>query len=52
MLVSLNVFNENVMNQAVWGFRRYDDASLVYTGIDKHKGEDVGLYSTTISRAD
>lgn len=52
LLVSLNVFNESVMNQAVWGFRRYEDASLVYTGIDKHQGQNVGLFSTVISRAD
>ena len=52
LLVSLNVFNESVMNNAVWGFRRYEDASLVYTGIDKHKGQDVGLFSTVISRED
>ncbi|MCR5335332.1 MAG: hypothetical protein K6E42_02120, partial [Synergistes sp.] len=52
LLVSLNVFNEGLMNQAVWQFKRYEDASLIYTGIDKHTGENVGLYSTVISRAD
>ncbi len=52
LLVSLNVFNEGLMNQSVWQFKRYEDASLIYTGIDKHTGEDVGLYSTVISRAD
>ncbi len=52
LLVSLNVFNESVMNQAVWGFRRYEDASLVYTGVDKHSGQDVGLFSTVITRED
>lgn len=50
--MSLNVFNESLMNDAVYKFKRYEDASLVYTGIDRHEGEDVGLYSTTISRAD
>ena len=52
LLVSLNVFNEALMNDAVYKFKRYEDASLIYTGIDKHTGEDVGLYSTVISRAD
>ena len=52
LLVSLNVFNESLMNDAVYKFKRYEDASLIYTGIDKHTGEDVGLYSTVISRAD
>ena len=52
LLVSLNVFNEGLMNQAVWQFKRYEDASLIYTGIDRHSGESVGLYNTTISRSD
>ena len=52
LLVSLNVFNESLMNDAVYKFKRYEDASLIYTGIDKHVGEDVGLYSTVISRED
>ena len=52
LLVSLNVFNEALMNDAVYKFKRYEDASLIYTGIDKHIGENVGLYSTVISRAD
>lgn len=38
MLVSLNVFNSTHMNQAVFVFRRYEDASLSYTGIDSHEG--------------
>ncbi len=46
LLVSLNVFNEGLMNDAVYKFKRYEDASLTYTGIDRHEGEDVGLYST------
>lgn len=52
LLVSLNVFNEALMNDAVYKFKRYEDASLIYTGIDRHTGENVGLYSTVISRAD
>jgi hypothetical protein len=52
LLVSLNVFNEALMNDAVYKFKRYEDASLVYTGIDKHTDENVGLYSTVISRED
>lgn len=50
LLVSLNVFNEALMNDAVYKFKRYEDASLSYTGIDRHAGEKVGLFSTTISR--
>lgn len=52
LLVSLNVFNEALMNDAVYKFKRYEDASLIYTGIDKHTGENIGLYSTVVSRED
>ncbi len=38
LLVSLDVFNSALMNDAVYKFKRYEDASLVYTGINKHKG--------------
>jgi hypothetical protein len=36
----------------VYKFKRYEDSSLVYTGIDKHEGEDVGLYDTVLSAED
>jgi len=49
LLVSLGVFNSGLMNDAVYKFKRYEDASLVYIGINKHEGEDVGLYDTVIS---
>lgn len=49
LLVSLGVFNSALMNDAVYKFKRYEDASLVYIGINKHEGEDVGLYDTVIS---
>ena len=49
LLVSLNVFNSSLMNDAVYKFKRYEDASLSYAGINKHMGNDVGLFDTTIS---
>lgn len=48
LLVSLGVFNSGLMNDAVYKFKRYEDASLSYTGIDRHIGEDIGLYDTVI----
>jgi hypothetical protein len=48
LLVSLGLFNSSRMNEAVFMFRRYEDASLVYTGINKHEGEDVGGYDTVL----
>jgi hypothetical protein len=50
LLVSLGVFNSGLMNDAVYKFKRYEDASLEYTGIKKHEGEDVGLYDTVITQ--
>ena len=51
LLVSLNVFNANIMNEAVYRFKLYEDSSLEYTGINKHAAEeDVGLFSTVISK--
>ncbi len=51
-LVTLGVFNSALMNDAVYKFKRYEDASLSYTGINKHEGEDIGLYDTVITRTD
>ncbi len=50
LLVSLGVFNSALMNDAVYKFKRYEDSSLEYTGINKHEGEDIGLYDTVINR--
>lgn len=50
LLVSLGVFNSALMNDAVYKFKRYEDASLEYTGINKHATDDIGLYDTTITR--
>jgi hypothetical protein len=50
LLVSLGVFNSTHMNQAVFAFRRYEDSSLSYTGIDSHpKLRHYGLYDTVIA---
>lgn len=51
LLVSLKVFNTDQMNQAVFAFRRYEDASLRYTGIDSHEGlTRIGLYDTVVAK--
>jgi hypothetical protein len=50
LLVSLGVFNSSHMNGAVYNFKRYEDSSLVYTGIDKHEGEKVGGWDTVITQ--
>ncbi|MEB3248029.1 MAG: GIY-YIG nuclease family protein [Merismopediaceae bacterium] len=52
LLVSLNVFNSALMNDAVYKFKRYEDSSLIYLGMNKHEGEDIGLYDTVITPED
>ena len=52
LLVSLGVFNSTLMNDAVYKFKRYEDASLEYIGINKHEGDNVGLYDTILSAKD
>lgn len=50
LLVRLKVFNTERMNAAVFAFRRYEDASLRYTGIDSHQGlTRIGGYDTVIA---
>ncbi len=49
LLVSLDVFNSGLLNDAVYKFKRYEDASLSYAGVNKHIGEDIGLFDTVIS---
>jgi hypothetical protein len=51
LLVRLKVFNTERMNEAVFAFRRYEDASLRYTGIESHQGlTRYGLYDTVVAK--
>lgn len=50
LLCSLGVFNASLMNDAIFKFKRYEDSSLSYTGIDKHANKDVGGWDTVIKR--
>ncbi|MCC7195802.1 MAG: hypothetical protein IT356_09625 [Gemmatimonadaceae bacterium] len=53
LLVRLKVFNTEQMNHAVFAFRRYEDASLRYTGIESHPGlTHYGLYDTVVAMDD
>lgn len=51
MLCSLGVFNAPLMNDAIFKFKRYEDASLTYTGINRHTADEVGGWDTTIRKA-
>jgi len=51
LLVSLNVFNATHMNQAVFAFRRYEDSSLSYAGVESHPDlRSIGLYDTVVAK--
>ena len=51
LLVRLRVFNTERMNEAVFAFRRYEDASLRYTGIECHEGlTHIGGYDTVVAK--
>ena len=52
LLVRHQVFNTERMNAAVFAFRRYENASLAYTGIDSHLGlTQIGGYDTVVAVA-
>ena len=52
LLVSLNVFNGPLMNDAIFKFKRYEDGSISYTGIDPHRDDEaVGGWDMAMDRA-
>ena len=52
LLVSLDVFNSALMNDAIFKFKRYEDSSLNYVGIDRHGDNPIGGWDTVISKKD
>lgn len=50
ILCSLGVFNASLMNDAIFKFKRYEDSSLSYTGIEKQVSTEVGGWDTVIRR--
>lgn len=50
ILCSIGLFDPEKMNQGIFGFRRYENSSLSYTGIDMHEGEDIGGWDTVLKR--
>lgn len=51
ILCSIGVFNSSLMNEAIFKFKRYEDSSLAYTGIDKHKkDETIGGWDTVMKK--
>lgn len=51
ILCSIGVFNSSLMNEAIFKFKRYEDSSLSYTGINKHINDDsIGGWDTVIKK--
>ena len=50
VLCDIGLFDPEKMNQGIFGFRRYENSSLSYTGIDRHAGEDIGGWDTVLRR--
>ncbi len=49
LLLRVGVFNRAQMNDAILKFRRYEDASLAYTGVNRHAADTrVGLMDSTV----
>ena len=40
------------MNDAIYKFKRYEDASLEYIGINKRSDEEIGLFDTVLPSAE
>ena len=50
LLLSLGVFNGQLMNDAIYKFKQYEDSSLDYAGICKHDEMLIGGFDTVINR--
>ena len=49
LLLGVGVFNCAQMNDTILKFRRYEDASLAYTGVNRHASATrVGLMDSTV----
>ena len=48
LLIEINLFNSELMNDAVYKFKRYEDASLNYVGIMKQENDRIGVWDKVI----
>ena len=49
LLLRVGVFNRAQMNDAILKFRRYEDASLAYTGVNRHEDDTrIGLMDSSV----
>jgi hypothetical protein len=53
LLLEFNIFNKEVMDDAVFKFKRFEDSSLSYAGVNMHENDkEVGGFSTTLKKDD
>ena len=53
LLVSVGVFNSTQMNDSILLFRRYEDSSLEYIGVNRHSDEEyIGVFDSRIKKDD
>ena len=53
LLVSVGVFNSTQMNDSILLFRRYEDSSLEYIGVNRHSYEEyIGVFDSRIKKDD
>jgi len=51
LLLSVGVFNDSQMNDAILKFRRYEDSSLEYTGINRHENDSyIGVFDAKVMK--
>ncbi len=51
LLLSVGLFNDCQINDAILKFRRYEDSSLEYTGINRHEDEQyIGAFSSRVAK--
>lgn len=46
LFVELGLFNSELMNDAVYKFRSYEESSMGYSGINRHEGKNVARFIT------
>lgn len=49
-LCSLGVFPKEELNPAIWNFKRFEDPSLTYLGLDIDRGDVVGGFNKAITK--
>lgn len=51
LLISLGLFNPELLNDAVYKFKRYEDSSLAYAGIVRNTPNQIGGWDTLINKS-